>query len=48
MDKNLLLFDVDGTLISYDGIVPSSTIEALKKSQATRTLCLCCNWQNKE
>lgn len=33
MDKKLLLFDVDGTLISYDGIVPSSTIEALKKAK---------------
>ena len=30
MDKKLLLFDVDGTLISYDGIVPESCIKALK------------------
>lgn len=33
MYKKLLLFDVDGTLISYDGIVPQSCINALKKAK---------------
>lgn len=33
MDKKLLLFDVDGTLISYDGIVPESCVRALKKAK---------------
>ncbi len=30
MEKKLLLFDVDGTLVSYDGVVPESTITGLK------------------
>ena len=33
MDKKLLLFDVDGTLISYDGIVPESCVEAIKQAR---------------
>ena len=33
MSKKLLLFDVDGTLISYDGIVPQSCIDALKQAK---------------
>lgn len=33
MEKKLLLFDVDGTLISYDGIVPKSCVQALKKAK---------------
>ena len=33
MDRKLLLFDVDGTLISYDGIIPSSMVEALKEAK---------------
>ena len=33
MNKNLLLFDVDGTLVSYDGIVPQSCKDALKQAK---------------
>ena len=33
MEKKLLLFDVDGTLISYDGVVPESTIKAIKQAR---------------
>ncbi len=33
MDKKLLLFDVDGTLISYDNVVPESTIKAIKQAR---------------
>ena len=33
MQKKLLLFDVDGTLISYDGIVPESTITGIKQAR---------------
>jgi len=33
MDRKLLLFDVDGTLISYDGVVPQSCVDALKKAR---------------
>lgn len=33
MERKLLLFDVDGTLISYDGIVPQSCIRALKQAK---------------
>ena len=31
MEKKLLLFDVDGTLVSYDGVVPESTVTALEQ-----------------
>lgn len=34
MEPKLLLFDVDGTLISYDGIVPDSCVKALKQAKA--------------
>ena len=30
---SLLLFDVDGTLVSYDNVVPKSTIEAFNKAR---------------
>ena len=33
MSKKLLLFDVDGTLISYDGVVPESCVSALKQAK---------------
>lgn len=33
MNKKLLLFDVDGTLISYDGTVPQSCKDALKQAK---------------
>ena len=33
MNKKLLLFDVDGTLVSYDGIVPQSCKDALKQAK---------------
>lgn len=33
MNKKLLLFDVDGTLVSYDGIVPQSCVEAIKQAK---------------
>ena len=33
MEKKLLLFNVDGTLISYDGIVPESTITGIKQAR---------------
>lgn len=33
MDRKLLLFDVDGTLVSYDGTVPQSCIDALKQAK---------------
>lgn len=33
MNKKLLLFDVDGTLVSYDGIVPQSCVDALKQAK---------------
>ena len=33
MEKKLLLFDVDGTLVSYDGIVPKSCVHAIKQAR---------------
>ena len=33
MNKKLLLFDVDGTLVSYDGIVPQSCKDALMQAK---------------
>ena len=33
MNKKLLLFDVDGTLVSYDGTIPQSCIDALKQAK---------------
>ena len=33
MNKKLLLFDVDGTLVSYEGIVPQSCVDALKQAK---------------
>lgn len=33
MEKKLLLFDVDGTLISYDGILPKSTVEGIRQAR---------------
>lgn len=33
MNKKLLLFDVDGTLVSYQGIVPQSCVDALKQAK---------------
>ena len=33
MEKKLLLFDVDGTLISYDLVLPQSTIDAIQRAR---------------
>lgn len=33
MNQKLLLFDVDGTLISYDGIVPQSCVSAIREAK---------------
>lgn len=30
MEKALLFFDIDGTIIDSDGLIPASTIRALK------------------
>ena len=34
MKRKLLLFDVDGTLISYDGVLPASTVEGIRRAKA--------------
>ena len=34
MKSKLLFFDVDGTLVAFDGRIPESTISALKEAQA--------------
>lgn len=41
MDRKLLFFDVDGTLLAggYDGYVPESAIKALQMAQANGHLC---------
>ena len=36
--KKLLLFDVDGTLIDYDGILPKSTKNAISKARENGNL----------
>lgn len=33
MDKKLVLFDVDGTLVSYDGVLPQSTIDGIDEAR---------------
>ncbi len=33
MSKKLLFFDIDGTLVSFDGKMPDSTADALRKAQ---------------
>lgn len=39
MKKKLILFDVDGTLISYDGILPQSTIHSIRQARQNGHLC---------
>ena len=36
--KKLLLFDVDGTLIDYDGTLPKSTKNAISKARENGNL----------
>ena len=39
MEKALLFFDIDGTIIDSDGLIPASTVRALKAVQQTGALC---------
>ena len=39
MDKPLLFFDIDGTIIDAQGLIPESTVSSLKKAQQGGALC---------
>lgn len=37
MNTKYLFLDIDGTLVGFDGVMPSSASEALKKSSRKRS-----------
>ena len=40
MQRNLIFFDVDGTIITADNFIPSSAVEAVRRAQAAGNLCV--------
>ena len=47
MSKKILFFDIDGTLIAFDGIFPESAKQALKKAQQNGHEIFLCSGRNR-
>lgn len=47
MDKKLLFFDIDGTIMGFDGKIPQSTIQAISKARENGDYCIICTGRSK-